>query len=101
MDVCLEKEQIGTLYVRVGGLEGGFRGGVSGGSSPKIICAYPIFFLAPPAGRHTFCTLQGIRAHCRESIFVGMGVCYVARLVQIRRPRGILTVITIPYYVVA
>ena len=36
MDACLKKEQIGTLFVRVGALEGGFGGGgPSGVSSPK------------------------------------------------------------------
>ena len=51
MDVYLKKEQIGTLFVRVGAPEGGVRvvGGGSGGSSPKIIQGKQLFFLAPPA----------------------------------------------------
>ena len=45
VDAYLKKEQIGTLFVRVGAPEGGFRaGGGSGGFSPKIIRAYTIFF---------------------------------------------------------
>jgi len=36
MDACLKKEQIGTLFVRVGALEGGVGGGgASGVSTPK------------------------------------------------------------------
>jgi len=38
MDACLKKEQIGTLFVRVGAPEGGFRGrggGGQGGPPPK------------------------------------------------------------------
>jgi hypothetical protein len=42
MDAEFKKEQIGTLFVRVGAPEGGFRGGGSGGSSPKIIRANTI-----------------------------------------------------------
>ena len=34
MDAYLKKEQIGTLFVRVGAPEGGFGGGGAGGSSP-------------------------------------------------------------------
>jgi len=44
MDAYLEEEQIGTLFVLVGAPEGGFRGGGPGGSSSKIIHAYPNFF---------------------------------------------------------
>ena len=35
MDACLKKDQIGTLFVRVGALEGGFRGGGRRGVQPK------------------------------------------------------------------
>jgi hypothetical protein len=35
MDACLKKDQIGTLFVRVGALEGGFRGGGLRGVQPK------------------------------------------------------------------
>ena len=38
MGACLRKEQIGTLFVWVGALEGGFGGGgASGVSTPKSI----------------------------------------------------------------
>ena len=41
MDAYLKKEQIGTLFVRVGAPEGGFRGGGgAGGSTPKSIHAF-------------------------------------------------------------
>jgi len=41
MDAYLKKEQIGTLFVWVGALEGGSGGGggASGGSTPKSIRA--------------------------------------------------------------
>jgi len=42
MDAYLKKEQIGTLFVRVGAPEGGFRG--VRGVQPKIIRAFTIFF---------------------------------------------------------
>jgi len=38
MDAYLKKEQVGSLFVRVGAPEGGFRRG--GGANPKIIHAY-------------------------------------------------------------
>jgi len=43
MDAYLCLEQIGTLFVRVGAPEGGFRGegGGAGGSTPKSIHAFP------------------------------------------------------------
>ena len=43
MDAYLKKEHIGTLFVRVGAPEGGFRGvgGGAGGSTPKSIHAFP------------------------------------------------------------
>jgi hypothetical protein len=42
MDACFRKEQIGTLFVCVGALEGGFRGGrPSGVSTPKSIRVVP------------------------------------------------------------
>jgi len=38
MDACLKKEQISTLFVLVGALEGGFRGGVGGqGGQPQKV----------------------------------------------------------------
>jgi len=38
MDACFKKERIGTLFVLVGALEGGFGGGgPSGVSTPKSI----------------------------------------------------------------
>ena len=41
MDAYLKKEQIGTLFVRVGASEGGFGGGgPSGVSTPKNIHAF-------------------------------------------------------------
>ena len=42
MDAYLKKEHIGTLFVRVGAPEGGFRGvgGGAGGSTPKSIHAF-------------------------------------------------------------
>ena len=55
MDAYLKKEHIGTLFALVGAPEGGFRGG-AGGSSPKIIRAYPKFyFLEPPDLVSFFC----------------------------------------------
>jgi hypothetical protein len=36
MYACLKKEQIGTLFVRVGAPEGGFRGGGAGGPPQKV-----------------------------------------------------------------
>jgi hypothetical protein len=65
MDVCLEKEQIGTLYVRVGGLEGGFRGGVGcqGGPVQKSYVPIQFFFWR--------LLLAGILfAHCREYVHI-------------------------------
>jgi hypothetical protein len=46
MDAYLKKEQIGTLFVHVGLLHGGSRGGWvgQGDPSPKIIRAYTIIF---------------------------------------------------------
>jgi hypothetical protein len=45
MDACLKKKQIGPLFVRGGAPEGVFwGGGVSGGSSPKILHSYTLFF---------------------------------------------------------
>jgi len=42
MDAYLKKEQIGTLFVWVGALKGGFGGGgASGVSTPKSIRAIP------------------------------------------------------------
>jgi hypothetical protein len=35
MDACFEKERIGTLFVWVGALEGGFGGGALRGVHPK------------------------------------------------------------------
>jgi len=47
MNAYLKKEQIGTLFVWVGALEGGLGGGCpSGGSTPA--CLYTFLFLAPP-----------------------------------------------------
>jgi len=40
MDAYLKKEQIGTLFVRVGAPEGGFRGGGGRGSTPKSVHAF-------------------------------------------------------------
>jgi hypothetical protein len=46
----LKKEQIGTLFVRVGALEGGFRGeGGQMGQPKNHTCLPNISFLAPPA----------------------------------------------------
>ena len=43
MDAEMKKEQIGTLFVWVGALEGGFGGGggPTGGSTPKSGYAFP------------------------------------------------------------
>ena len=42
MDAYLKKEQIGTLFVRVGAPEGGFRGGGGGrGGHPKKYTCLP------------------------------------------------------------
>ena len=42
MDACLKKEQIGTLFVRVGAPEGRFRGGGGGrGGHPKNYKCHP------------------------------------------------------------
>jgi hypothetical protein len=43
MDACLKKEQIGTLFVRVGALEGGVGGGEGGlrGVHPKKYTCRP------------------------------------------------------------
>ena len=37
MYACLKKEQIGTLFVRVGAPEGGFRGGGGQGGPPQKV----------------------------------------------------------------
>jgi hypothetical protein len=49
MDVYLKKEQIGTLFVRVGAPEGGLGGGGGGGgATPKIGHDVQKFFVTPP-----------------------------------------------------
>jgi hypothetical protein len=68
MGAYLKKEQIGTLFVRVGALEGGFRGRGGGESSPKIIRAYPFFFVAS-----CFCAVFGYH-------FVSKRLCQAATL---------------------
>jgi len=37
MDACLKKEQIGTLFVWVGALKGGFGGGGAQGCPPQRV----------------------------------------------------------------
>jgi len=51
MDAYLKKEQIGTLFVRVGALGDGYWGGDGGRGPPsqKIGLTSITFFLAPPA----------------------------------------------------
>jgi hypothetical protein len=50
VDAYLKKEQIGTLFVRVGAPEGGFRagGGDQGGLARKSYVPIQYFFLEPP-----------------------------------------------------
>ena len=48
MDAYLKKEQIGTLFVRVGAPEGGFRGGGGqGGLAQKSYMPIQLYFLEP------------------------------------------------------
>ena len=49
MDAYLKKEQIGTLFVRVGAPEGGLGGGGQGGPAQISYAPIHIFFLEPPA----------------------------------------------------
>ena len=53
MDACLKKEQIGTLFVRVGALEGGFRGG-GGQGGPAQNLYTPIQFSGASWCLHIF-----------------------------------------------
>ena len=71
MEAYLKKEQIGTLFVRVGAPEGFFWGGGSGGATPKIGHDVQIVLLTPPDLDHIFlrpydtvfyCTVPYIRS---------------------------------------
>ena len=67
MDADLKKEQIGTLFFLVGAPEGEFRrGGGAGGSSPKIIRAYPRIFFWHLLFYFVFCRNTGERGMFEE-----------------------------------
>jgi len=55
MDAEFKKEQIGTLFVRVGAPEGGFRGGGVRGVQPKKCTCPSSKKILPPVGVLIFC----------------------------------------------